>query len=655
MKALFADEGPLARALPGFQPRPGQLELAEAIDRALESPSQLVAEAATGTGKTLAYLLPAIRSGKRIILSTGTLNLQDQLFRRDLPLALKVLQADVSTSLLKGRSNYLCLHRLEQHCQDPRLASGESGRDLARVARWARTTRTGEISELEDLPERSPARPLVTSTVDNCLGKDCPVYGDCHVVKARQAAQEARIVVANHHLLFADLALKKSGFGEVLPGADAVVLDEAHQVPEVATRFFSSSVSAWQVRELIRDSQSAAGQVSGGIHALRGPVDDLRTVWQQLRSAFHDRPQRGEWKALSDLEDDIARLRGALDELGEALEAQAESDRDLASCAERALRMRQDLAALASEDADSVRWWTHRGGNFSLNRTPLSVAEPFSELRSELPASWIFTSATLAVGRSFDHFSQALGLEEPETLIVDSPFDYADQSRMWLPRRLPDPNTQGHVEYLLEAVLPVLEAAGGRAFLLFTAHRSLARAAEWLRAHTKFELLVQEEAPRDTLIRRFRETPGSLLLGAASFWEGVDVPGRALSVVVIDRLPFAAPDDPVLAATLQAIRDRGENPFSVLQLPRAVISLKQGAGRLIRSSGDRGVLVIGDPRIVSKPYGRLFVRSLPPMPRTRESEEILDFLRDSGLDESAAGAFRRDKDDAADGSGDTAT
>ncbi len=633
----FAPDGPLAAKLSRYQPRSGQVALARAINGALETGSNLVAEAATGTGKTLAYLVPAILSEKRIILSTGTLNLQDQLFRRDLPLALRALDADVPVSLLKGRSNYLCLHRLEQHRRDPRFAEGETGADLERVHRWARTTRTGEMSELEDLPDRSPARPLVTSTVDNCLGKECPMYNDCHLVHARRAAQEARIVVANHHLLFADLALKKSGFGEVLPGSDAVVLDEAHQVPEVATRFFSSSVSAWQIRQLVSDSLAAAGQTEGALALVRDPVDALRESWHALRGHFHGLAERGPWKDLESLQEPLGKLAGRLDGLGEVLDAQAESSRDLANCAERALRMRQAMAELDRAGEDKVRWWTNRGGNFSLNLTPLSVAEPFRELREELPASWIFTSATLAVGDRFDHFNRALGLEEPETLIVDSPFDYPGQSLLWLPEDLPEPGNPAHTEKLLETVLPMLLAAGGRAFLLFTAHRTLNRAAKWLRQHCEFELLVQEEAPREVLIRRFREAPGRLLLGAASFWEGVDVPGDALSVVIIDKLPFAAPDDPVLSATLQALKEKGENPFSSIQLPRAVIALKQGAGRLIRSATDRGVLVLGDPRISSRSYGRLFLKSLPPMPRTRDGDRVLEFLK-TCLGESRAGS-----------------
>ena len=623
----FGIGGALSRTLPAFRPRPGQLALAEAIAECLEQGVDLVAEAATGTGKTLAYLVPVLLRGERVILSTGTLNLQDQLYRRDLPLALKGLGLERRVALLKGRANYLCLQRLEQHLADPD-AAGLMLEELRQVRAWSRQTESGEVSELGEIASDSPVWPLVTSTQDNCLGSDCPKLNQCHLVRARRQAQEADVVVVNHHLLFADLALKQTGFGEVLPGAAAVVIDEAHQVPETAMRFFSRGLSAWQVRELARDSLAACAGAPGSLHVLREPVEALKNALAQAVSEMFQRPPRGEFTQLESLKPELETLGRALLDLAGHLEPLAEQSRDLASCADRARHLGEAMGLFLKGQEGWVRWFSQRRGQFNLNLTPLDVAGPLNELRERSPATWIMTSATLAVGQRFDHFTHRLGLEAARQLVIDSPFDYAAQTRLWLPKGLPEPRDPGHTEALLEQVLPVLRAVRGRAFLLFTAHRALRRAAEWLRAQSDFNLLVQEQAPRHVLLERFKSEPGSVLLGAASFWEGVDVPGEALSVVVIDKLPFAAPDDPVLEATLTAVREAGENPFSTVQLPQAVLSLKQGAGRLIRQAEDFGVLILGDPRLTTKAYGRLFLNSLPPMTRVESAAEAAIFLRE---------------------------
>ena len=626
LREAFGDGGALSRALPAFRPRAGQLALAEAIAECLEQGADLVAEAATGTGKTLAYLVPVLLRDDRVILSTGTLNLQDQLFRRDLPLALKGLGLERRVALLKGRSNYLCLQRLEQHLADP-AAAGPVLDELQRVRAWSRQTESGEVSELGEIASDSPVWPLVTSTQDNCLGSDCPRLNQCHLVRARRQAQEADVVVVNHHLLFADLALKQTGFGEVLPGAAAVVIDEAHQVPETAMRFFSRGLSAWQVRELARDSLAACAGAPGSLHVLREPVETLKNALAQAVSEMFQRPPRGEFTQLESLKPELETLGRALLDLAGHLEPLAEQSRDLASCADRARHLGEAMGLFLKGQDGWVRWFSQRRGQFNLNLTPLDVAGPLNELRERSPATWIMTSATLAVGQRFDHFTHRLGLEAARQLVIDSPFDYAAQTRLWLPKGLPEPRDPGHTEALLEQVLPVLRAVRGRAFLLFTAHRALRRAAEWLRAESDFNLLVQEEAPRHVLLERFRSEPDSVLLGAASFWEGVDVPGEALSVVVIDKLPFSAPDDPVLEATLTAVREAGQNPFSTVQLPQAVLSLKQGVGRLIRQADDFGVLILGDPRLTSRSYGRLFLSSLPPMTRIDSAAEAAVFLR----------------------------
>ena len=625
----FDRHGRLADLLEDFQPRPGQIQLAQRIAECLAEKTDLVAEAATGTGKTLAYLLPALAHGGKIIISTGTLNLQDQLFQRDLPLALKVTGLERSTALLKGRANYLCPQRLDQTVAIQGELNDEMNGELDDIQRWSRHTISGEIRELGGIPQRSRIWPMVTSTVDNCLGADCPRINDCYVLKARRQAQEADVVVVNHHLLFADLALKQTGFGEVLPGADAVIVDEAHQIPDVATRFFSRSISAWQLNELARDSLAACPTAIGALKLLQHPIEQLKGRLTQTASRAHTLPERGDWQRLRPVISELQDLKQALDELTEALEPLQSQSREMAGCFDRAASMRQTLSDLLQGESESVRWFICKRGRLTLNLTPLDIAEPFNRLRAELPSTWIMTSATLAVNDRFDHFTNRLGLESPATEIIPSPFDYAEQSRLWLPEKLPEPGDPMHTEALLKAVLPLLIASRGRAFLLFTSHRALQRAATWLRANSNFQLLVQEDAPRDALLAEFRARPGSLLLGAASFWEGVDVRGDALSVVVIDKLPFAAPDDPVLSATIRSVRESGGNPFAELQIPSAVLALKQGAGRLIRHSHDAGILVLGDPRLTSKSYGRIFLNSLPPMPRVDSASQAIEFIQNS--------------------------
>jgi ATP-dependent DNA helicase DinG len=607
---------------------PGQLDLARTIHECLEGGQDLVAEAATGTGKTLAYLLPILEREQRTIISTGTLNLQDQLFKRDLPLAQRCMASERAVALLKGRANYLCPQRLDQHLVDDSIGDEQVRQELKLIERWSRHTDHRRNSEVDEVGARSPVWPLVTSTQDNCLGSDCPRLKDCPLALARRQAQEADIVVVNHHLLFADMALKHTGFGEVLPGAAAVVIDEAHQVPETAMRFFSRGISAWQVRELTRDSLVACGQTPGTLKLLREPIERLRSELDQAMAACVDLPPRGDFSRLAHHLTALEALARVLQDLATTLKPLAEQGREMSNCVDRAELLSDGLQSFLSGQEGYVRWFTCRRGRFTLNLTPLDIATPLQELRANNPATWIMTSATLAVDRRFDHFTSRLGFDQVRELVVESPFDYQGQTRLWLPPDMPEPHHVNYTDSLMERVLPLLRANGGRAFLLFTAHRALNQAAAWLRAHTDFHLLVQEEAPRHVLLERFRSTPRAILLGAASFWEGVDVPGRELSLVIIDKLPFAAPDDPVLEATLKAVRDAGENPFVKVQLPQAVLALKQGAGRLIRQTDDFGVLVIGDPRLETRAYGRLFLRSLPPMPRVESAAEAGRFLRD---------------------------
>ncbi|WP_049621641.1 ATP-dependent DNA helicase [Frateuria defendens] len=629
--ALLGAEGPFARELPGFAPRAAQQRMAEAVEHAIAERETLVAEAGTGTGKTYAYLVPALLSGERVIVSTGTKALQDQLYFRDLPRVRSVLGARVKTALLKGRANYLCLYRLDQTVREGAGFDAVQANQLAAIRAWSARTRRGDRMELAEVPEESPLWPRVTSTPENCLGVECPFFDDCHVVRARREAQEADLVVVNHHLLFADLALKQEGFGEILPGASAFILDEAHQIPELAGQFFSQSVSARQLTELARDALAECQGVTGAIGLVLEPVEAVHAAVRKLRLALDALPQRGPFHELErrgEAPAALHELREALAALADALAAQAERSRGLMNAHERAEVLSARLDRLVEEQAaQDVRWYEQFPRGFALHATPLDLAAPLRAMRERTAAAWIHTSATLSVAGSFEHFARQLGLEDPQTLSLESPFDYARQALCYLPAGLPDPAARDYTERVVEAVLPVLEASDGRAFLLFTSHRALRRAAELLAARVPWPLFVQGTAPRHQLLEDFRASGHGVLLGAASFWEGVDVAGEALSVVVIDKLPFAAPDDPVLQARLDALERAGINPFMGWQVPSAAIALKQGAGRLIRDVHDRGVLVLCDPRLTTKGYGRLFLASLPPMPRTREPAAVQAFFR----------------------------
>ncbi len=628
---LLGAGGPFADALPGFAPRESQIRMAQAVEQALAQKNSLVIEAGTGIGKTLAYLVPAILSGERVIISTGTKNLQDQLFFRDLPLVVKALGETIKTALLKGRSNYLCLHRMLMARAEGRLPSREAVAELEAVIDWSAKTIDGDLSISSAVTEESGLLPLVTSTADNCLGSACPQFEECYVARARREAQDADIVVVNHHLLFADMAIKQSGFGEVLPGASAFIVDEAHQAPETASRFFSMTLSAHQVHELCRDFLAESVEVPGAMGILREPVADCLQKLKEIQLVISERmPERGTWQEL--MRDEPVRtalqeLDRSIHGLNDAVNDMYGSARGMDGCIERLrdLQLRLDRFDSGQSDGE-VRWFEKRGRGFAIHITPLEVSTPFNAFRDKMDAAWLFTSATLAVGSDFGHFTQQMGLIDAQTLFLDSPFDYPNNALMWLPEHLPEPSDTEFVPALLEIVIPLLEASRGRAFLLFTSHRNLRRAAELLADRVSFPLFVQGEQPRSVLLEQFRDSGEGVLLGSSSFWEGVDVIGDALILVVIDKLPFAAPDDPVMEARSELLRKSGGNPFTQLYLPQAVMALKQGAGRLIRDVNDRGVLVICDPRIRTRSYGSVFRNSLPPMRQAADRSEVEAFL-----------------------------
>ena len=623
---FFAEQSPLQRLLPGFQPRAGQALMAEAVAEAIAGLDKLVVEAGTGTGKTFAYLLPALLSGRKTIISTGTKALQDQLYHRDLPLVGKATGRPVTTALLKGRANYLCLQRLDQV---ERVSDAIAG-DLHAVRRWRHRTASGDRAELADVAEDSAVWPLVTSTVDNCLGQRCPQYSACHVVKARRAAQEADLVVVNHYLLLADLAMKESGFVEFLPDAEAIILDEAHQIPDLAVQYFGVALGSRELERLVDEVRAAT--LPFGQPELIRRIDVLQTAIRVLRAeAPHDEGRHSLDEVLADLHAPLEALSGAVNDLVVALEAIADATVTIDKLHERLVGVGERLSLLNSDDAwDGLRWLEVNPRSIRLNLTPLDVSATLSGLIDGVGRAWVFTSATLAVGEDFSHFTSRLGLGNVRGLTFPSPYAIERNGLVYLPSGLPQPSDPGHTDAMLDAVMPLLDMTAGGMFCLFTSHRALRRAKKWFRSHrpqlSGRPLLVQGSAPRDDLLRRFRDSGDAVLLGTGSFWEGVDVRGQALTVVAIDKLPVASPADPLMMARLEFIRRQGGNGFTEHQLPQAALALKQGAGRLLRDQADYGVVVLCDPRVCSRRYGMTFLGCLEPMKTTSSPDDLRAFF-----------------------------
>ena len=638
LDSLFSDDGPFARVVAGFRARPFQLEMARAIAQAIAERGAFIAEAGTGTGKTFAYLVPALLSGGKVIVSTGTKTLQDQLYGRDLPTVCEALGTPVATALLKGRANYVCHHYLERNLADGRLPSAEDARHLQRIQSFARVSQTGDRAECTDVPESAAVWSYVTSTRENCLGSTCAHYDECFVMKARKRALEADVVVVNHHLFFADLVLRDEGVGELLPACNTVIFDEAHQLPETASLFFGESASTSQLIELARDLRMEAATGARDDPRLRPAADGVEKAARDLRLAFREDMTRLTQQALERHAGFGPALDGvlaALDHATDALTPHAERTEGLLRCRERAFTLAEQLERWRTgNDAERVKWLEVFNASVQLNATPLSVAHVFREQVATPGRACIFASATLSVGGDFSHYCGKLGLDDAATARWESPYDYGSQALLYVPHGLPEPNTLQHTEAVVKAALPLIKATRGGTFLLFTSLRALRDAHSLLRTLLAADgvdrpLLAQGEGSRSDLLARFREYGNAVLLGSHSFWEGVDVRGEALSLVVIDKLPFAAPDDPVLAARIDQLKRLGRNAFMEYQLPEAVLKLKQGAGRLIRDENDRGVLMICDPRLVTKSYGRRVWQSLPPMKRTRDATEARAFFTPS--------------------------
>ena len=632
---VFSPQGPLAAGISGYRQRSQQLEMAERVAAALKDNRVLVAEAGTGTGKTYAYLVPALLSGGKVIVSTGTKTLQDQLFNRDLPTVRDALKAPVKIALLKGRANYVCHYHLDRAQSDGRFLTREDAGHARAIARFAKTTQSGDKGECSDVPESSPVWGMVTSTRENCLGQECPHHKECFVLAARREALAADLVVVNHHLFFADVMLRDEGTAELLPACNAVIFDEAHQLPETASLFFGDNVSTAQILDLVRDVRAEGLASARDCLDLPNLCAAVEKSAKDLRLTLPVEPARFALPQLTTrmgFDNGTLGLVREMERFAALLETQAQRAEGLENCWQRALELLAQLRRWQSGDtADFVRWGETYTHALQLNATPLHIAGIMQKQMGGHPRAWIFTSATLAVQRDFSHYCGEMGLAEADSAFWDSPFDYARQALLYAPQGLPDPNSPTFAEAVVKAAFPVLRASAGRAFFLCTSLRAMRRTRELLAEHLEragldFPLLMQGEGSKNELLERFRRLGNAILVGSQSFWEGVDVRGDALSLVVIDKLPFAPPDDPVLAARIDRMKEEGRNAFMEYQLPRAVINVKQGAGRLIRDEADRGVLMICDPRLISKPYGKRIWRSLPPMKRTRELDEVLAFF-----------------------------
>lgn len=626
-------DGRLTRALKGYVPREQQLSLASLISEAIEDKTVLVAEAGTGTGKTFAYLLPGLVSGKKMLISTATKTLQDQLFNKDLPMLVKALGLSIRVQNLKGRANYICRYRVVLHAEEGQFQTPQAAHEILLIREKLGQLKNGERSELPEIKEDSPVWPYVTSTADNCLGQECPEHQHCFLLKARRRALEANVVVINHHLFFADALLKESGLGELLPGVEVVILDEAHQLNEIATHFYADRISTRQWRDLVDDmlkewpvldlpnqplkALSLKMDVLIDALLLHASMKEERMPWDALcnQSAFMQ--VWSEWMALKDaflkcLEDpNVAEIAG------------------LTQCKNRLLEYEKIMALFTNSKSENICWVEKFKQTLVFHATPYDIANTFSSLLKLDHSAYIFTSATLTLGSSFDCFTKPLGLLNTNQVLLPSPFNYQEQALLYLPRSLPDPKNPEYYPKLLARVLPIIDACGGRCFFLFTSHRALKEVAQLLSNTLKYPLLIQGDEAKPILLEKFREYGNAVLLGTSTFWEGVDVKGEALSCVIIDKLPFASPGDPVVRGKMDYLESQGISSFDAYSLPNAVIALKQGVGRLIRDFQDKGVLVLADPRITAREYGRVVLSSLPNLPKTRDEQTVLNFIKNN--------------------------
>ncbi|MGB0937214.1 MAG: ATP-dependent DNA helicase [Colwellia sp.] len=648
----FSNDGALASVIEGYSPRQAQTDMAVAVGKAIEDESSLIVEAGTGTGKTFAYLIPAFLSAntdyqqgknpadkKRIIVSTGTKNLQEQLFHKDLPLVKKALASNVQVALLKGRANYLCRYRLAQYQQTRGQLDANTLADLVKVQTWANSTQAGDIGELVNVQEDSAIFPFVTSTLDNCLARDCPDYEQCYLVKAREKAIGADLVVVNHHLFFADMALKDTGFGELIPKGQVIIFDEAHQISDIASEYFGQSFSTRKLVDLCADVLQIYRSSLTDVKQLAKAAEKLQRTSQEFRLLFNYDPEKGNWRhkvKQGQVQQKFMALKTELDFLYQVIKLCVSRNEAIDNCFERVVSLLAQFDLMSEVDILGVSFWYETTPkHVVLHQTPLTVAEKFSDYMEKSGAGWIFTSATLAVDNGFEHFSNHLGLDKAASLLLDSPFNYQKQSQLIVPRYLPQANDQNRALSLAKLAYPLIKASNGACLMLFTSYRVMNQVSEHLtqiiedeqKSDTFHEVLVQGQMGKRKLLEQFVENEHVVLLATSSFWEGIDIRGDKLTCVIIDKLPFASPDDPLLQARCDDVKRQGGDPFARIQLPQAVIALKQGVGRLIRDVNDSGVMVICDDRLVNRPYGQVFLKSLPDMKRTRDIHKVEAFLQ----------------------------
>ncbi|QPB86104.1 DEAD/DEAH box helicase [Pseudoalteromonas rubra] len=626
----FSENGPLAHHFSGYQPRQPQIDMAEAIDQVVKEGGQCVVEAGTGTGKTFAYLVPALLNDKKVIISTGSKALQEQLYHRDLPELLKALGKGRKVALLKGRANYLCTYRLNEHVAHVPSDDPDVMHQLAMVAKFATETQSGDLADCVGIEEDAKVLPYVNSTADNCLGKDCPDFADCYIRKARLKATEADLVVINHHLFFADMSVKESGFAELMPTADTYIFDEAHQLGEIASDYFGESISTKQLQALINDLRLIYRSDIPDMLQLGKTLNKLETSVADLRLVFGGEGARGDWREkLQDkvICDALHRVISNLDFLYQVLKLCLDRSDKIEHPLERVLSFKGQLDRAFDVTQSGFSYWFETTRRFlTIHITPLDVSNRFKDMMAKSEASFVFTSATLSVDNSLAHFNDSLGLAPDHQAIVDSPFDYESQAMLCLPRYLPETKDEMMPHALVKIAKQVINAAQGRTFLLFTSYRVMHLVYEGLSTATEYPVFMQGQASKRIILEQFVRHGNAVLMGTASFWEGVDVRGDTLSCVLIDKLPFTSPDDPLLQARMKDAQLQDKEPFDEIQLPLAVIALKQGVGRLIRDKKDKGVLIICDNRLVTRKYGETFIKSLPPMSRTRDLDKALSFL-----------------------------
>ena len=629
---IFSVNGELSQSIKCFRPRTEQIEMAHAVGESIQNKSSLVIEAGTGTGKTFAYLAPALVFGKKTIISTGSKNLQDQLFNRDLPAIKKALNFTGKIALLKGRANYLCLERLDQVIAQGVLGDKSVLVELSKVRKWNNSTKTGDFTECIELAEDSPIIPQLTSTAESCLGTDCPNYSECYVASARKKALNADLVVVNHYLFFADMAVKESGFGELIPNAEVIIFDEAHQLPDIASQYFGQSLTSRQLFDLCKDINIVYRTELKDMQQLGTTSDTLLKVVQDFRLLLGNGSNvRGNWRELytqSAVKKSFELLQEKIDFLAEVIKLALGRSQTLDSIFDRVESIKIQLKRLSETNiVGYCYWYEGNGRQFGLHITPLTVADKFGAQLEAKEAAWIFTSATLEVGGTFNHFCLRLGIENATQKILPSPFNYSEQSLLCVPRYLPNTNQANTLSSLGEMLLPVIEANKGRCFVLCTSYSMMRGLAEYFREKSNLSILLQGETSKGKLLEQFIKETHSVLMATSSFWEGVDVRGDALSLVIIDKLPFTAPDEPLLKARIEDCRLQGGDPFNDIQIPEAVITLKQGVGRLIRDVTDRGVVIICDNRLVMRNYGETFLKSLPNSSRTRDLNKVIQFLQ----------------------------